>query len=66
MLGVMTTNMYGYPSPGSRYMGMVLRNLSAQEVQIPPEMVTGKVQAPEKVPDRELLSCTGEDLPLKE
>ena len=63
MQGVMATNTYGDLCPGSRHMEMVLRNLSAQEVPVPPKMVIGRGQTVEKVPYRGLLAHTGKDLP---
>ena len=42
--GVIATNMYGDLCPGSWHVGMVLRNLSAQEVHIPPKTIIGNVQ----------------------
>ena len=62
----MATNKYGDHCPGSRYMRMVLRNLSALEVCIPPKTIISNVQTVKKVPNWEMLSHTGEDLPPKE
>ena len=66
MWGVMTINICGELCPGSKCFVMVLRNLSAWEVCIPPKTVIGNVQTATKVPDREVLSHTGGDLPTKE
>ena len=62
----MATSTYGDLCPGSKHMGMVLGNLSAQEVCIPPKTVIGNVQAAEKVPDWKTFSHTGKDLPSLE
>ena len=61
----MATNTYGDLCPGSWHVGMVLRNLSTQEVCIPPKTVIGNIQTAEKVPDLEIFSHTNE-FPLKE
>ena len=62
----MTTNTYGDLCPGSKCVGRVLRNLSAQEVWIPSKTAIGKVQTTKKVPDWEVLSHTGENPPPKQ
>ena len=64
--GVMATNMSGDLCTGSKHVGMVLRNLSAWEVHIPPKTVISNVYAAKKVPDWEVLGHTRKDLPLKE
>ena len=43
MWGVMATNTYGDFCPASWNVGMVLRNLSAREVHIPPKTVIGNL-----------------------
>ena len=48
---VIATSTYGDLCPGSRWVGMVLRNFSAMEVWIPAKTVTGNVQMAEVVPD---------------
>ena len=58
--GVMATNMYADLCPGSRCMGIVLRNLSAREFQIPPKNIIGNVETAEKVPNWEKLSHISE------
>ena len=63
---VMATNTYEDLCPGSKCVGMVLKNLSAREVCIPPKTVIGNVQTAEKVPDWEMLSNNGKDPPPKE
>ena len=45
----MATSSYRDLRPGSRRVGMMLRNLSAQEVRIPPKAVIGSVQMAEIV-----------------
>ena len=65
MWGVMATSTYGDLCLGSRPIEIVLRNLSAREVCFPPKTVIGNVQTAEQVPDWEMLSHTGEDLPPK-
>ena len=62
----MATNTYGDLCPGSRCMGMVLRNLSTWKVHIPPKSIIGNVQTAEKVPHWEMPGHIREDLPLKE
>ena len=53
--GVMVTITYGDLCPSSRWVGMVLRNLSAQEVDIPTKTVIGNVQTAYVVPALEVL-----------
>ena len=65
-MGVMATSTYVDLCPGSQHVGMVLRNLSAREVCIPPKTDIGNVQTAAKVPDWEMLGHTGEDLLPKE
>ena len=62
----MTTNMYRHLYPGSRDVGMVLRNLSVQEVLVPPKMVIGSRETVKKVPEGGLLNHTVKDLPPSE
>ena len=47
--GVMATSTYGDLCPGSRRVGMMLRNLSANEVRLPPRTVVSNVKAAEIV-----------------
>ena len=44
----MATKTYGDLCPGSKHMGIVLRNFSMREVCIPPKTVIGNVQTAEK------------------
>ena len=65
-MGVMAISTYGDLCPGSRRVGMMLRNLSAWEVRIPPKTVIGNVQMAEIVPNMKALKHTSEVLPSKE
>ena len=63
---VIATGTYGDLHPGSRRVGMMLQNLSVQEVRIPPKTIIGNVQMAEIVPNVKALKPTSEVLPLKE
>ena len=62
----MATSTYGDLCPGSRLVGMVLRNLSIWEVQIPPKTVIGNVQMAEIVLNLKVFKQMSVVLPLKE
>ena len=62
----MATSTYWELCPVSRRVGMLLRNLSAWEVRIPPKTVIGNVQMAEMVPNKKSLNPTSKVLPLKE
>ena len=62
----MATSTYGDLHPGSINVGMMLRNLSTQEVRIPPTTVIGNVQMTEIVPNMKAFKHASEVLPLKE
>ena len=62
----MATSTYGDLHPGSRRVGMMLRNLSALEVRIPPRTVIHNVQAAEIVPSKKAPHYTSEVLPSTE
>ena len=47
----MAASTYGDLCPGSRWVGMVLRNLSTWKVQIPPKTMIGNGQTAEVVPN---------------
>ena len=64
--GVMVTSTYQNFHPGSRWVGMILRNLSAQEVRIPPKTVISNVQASDIVPNTKAPRYTSEVFPLTE
>ena len=66
MQGVMATNTFGDLCPGSKQVGMVLMNLSTQEVLIPPKTLVSNVQNAEIVPDLKIFKQTSSVLPLKE
>ena len=61
----MATNTYSDLHPGSRRVGMMLQNLSPQEVRITPKTIIGNVQMAVKVPDMKALEPTSEVLSLK-
>ena len=56
----MATNTYGDLHPGSRRLGMMLRNLFAHEVRIPPRTIISNVQAAEIVPNKKAPHYTSE------
>ena len=62
----MVTSNYGDLHQGSRSVGMMLQNLSAQEVRVPTKTVIGNVQMAEIVPNMKALRPTSDVLPLKE
>ena len=62
----MATNTFGDLCPGSRWVGMVLRNLSALEVPISPKTVIGNVQIAETVPDLKVFKPPSAVLASKE
>ena len=62
----MVTSTYGDLCPGSRRVGMMLQNLSACEVRIPPVTVIGNKQMAEIVPGMKAHDHTYEVLPLEE
>ena len=62
--GIMASSTYGVS--GSRRVGMMLRNLSAQEVRIPPKTVIGNVQTAEIIPNMKAIKHTSKVLPSKE
>ena len=62
----MATNTYRDLWPGSTWVGMVLRNFSTWEVQIPPKTVIGNVQMAEILPNLKVFKQTSKVLPLKE
>ena len=63
---VMATSTYGDLHPGSRIVGIMLRNLSAWEVGIPPKTVISNVQAAEIVPNMKAPKDASEVLPSME
>ena len=65
-VGVMATNTYGDLCLCSRCVGMVMRNLSAWEVQIPPKTVMGNLQMAEIVPNLKVFKQMSAVLPPKE
>ena len=64
--GVMATNTYGDLHPGSRRVGMMLRNLPAQDIRRPPKTVISNVQAAEIVLNMKAPKQTSEVLPSME
>ena len=62
----MATSTSGNLHPGSRRVGMMLRNLSAWEVRIPPNRVISYVQAAKIVTNVKVPKCTGKVLPSME
>ena len=59
---VMATSTYGDVCPDPRRVGMVLGDLSVQEIRIPPKTVIGNVQTAEIIPHTKVLEHTGEIL----
>ena len=64
--GVMATSIYGDLHPGSRRVGMMLRNLSAHEAKIPHKTIISNVQTAEIVPNMKVLAHACEAPPSKE
>ena len=62
----MVTSTHGDLCSGSRRVGMMLRNLSAQEVRIPPKTVISNVQAAEIVPNMKTPKYASKVLPSME
>ena len=62
----MAPNTYGDLLPGSRRVGMMLRNLSAYEVKIPLRTAISNVQAAKIVPNMKASIYTSEVLPSME
>ena len=62
-MGVMATSTYGNCCPGSRRVGMMLCNLSALEVRIPPRTVISNVQAIKIIPNLMAANYMGEVFP---
>ena len=65
-MGVVATSTYRDLGPASRRVGMMLQNLSACEVRIPPKTVIGNVLMAETVPNMKAHDHTYEVLPLEE
>ena len=62
----MATITYGDLPPGSRRIGIVLMNLPACEVRIPPRAVIGNVQAAKLIQNMKVPNYTSKVLPSME